>query len=114
MIRKNGTYTFYVVQHLQKDGKWVNSNFDFFCSSPNFKVGTEPYRIFIAIGEPYRSFTAIGECWKEIGEYGCYNLSTGLSFLKQISQAWPNYKFQLVKVKIKQETTIIEVRHGKS
>jgi hypothetical protein len=100
MIDKNGTFTFYKIQHLQKDGKWVYSNFDYFCNG-------------LKLNEPYRSFTAIGKCWQEIGEQGCYNLSTGLLFLEQISQAWSNYQFRLVKIRITQKTTVEVKSHGK-
>lgn len=96
MIRKDGTYIFYKVQHLQKD-RWVYSNFDVFCKDLNFK------------DDPYRSFTAIGECWQEIGEYGCYDFSISLLFLKQISKAWPAFQFRLVKVQITQKTEEKEV-----
>lgn len=95
MLRKDGTYTLYRIQHLLKIGEWAYSNFDFFCKGPDFSVRLEPYR----------SFTAVGECWQEIGEYGSYALSTSLSFLKQISQAWPDYQFRLVKIEITQKTT---------
>lgn len=100
MIRKDGTYTFYRIQHLQKDGKWVYSNFDYFCNGLKFD-------------EPYRSFTAIGKCWQEIGEQGCYDLSTGLSFLKQISQNWTDHQFRLVKIQITQKTTVEVKPHDK-
>ena len=104
MLRKDGTYSFYKIQHLQKDGKWVYSNLDLFCNGLDFKVGTKPYR----------DFTAVGKCWQEIGEKGCYDLSTSLSFLKQISQFWPNFQFRLVKVQIAQKTTSEEILHEES
>lgn len=97
MLRKDGTYTFYRIQHFQKgekDEKWVYSDLGFFCKNFDFKV------------DPYRSFTAIGECWQEIGEYGCYDLSNSLQFLKQISESCPNSQFRLVKIHITQATNV--------
>ena len=99
MISKDGNYTFYKIQHLQKDGKdgkWVYSNFDSFCEGWDYTV------------EPYRSFTSIAECWQEIGEHGCYDLSISLSLLKQIAEAYPKRQFRLVKIHITQKTTRVE------
>jgi len=97
MIRKDGTYTFYKIQHLQKDG-WVYSNFDVFCKNLDFR------------DDPYRSFTAVGECWQETGEQACYDIFTSLLFLKQISELWPNFQFRLVKVQVMQKTKKVKIQ----
>jgi len=94
MIRKDGIYTFYKIQHFQSDGKWVYSDLGVICSSLDSRI------------EPYQSFTSVGKCWQETGEHGCYGLATGLLFLKQISRLYPDFKFQLVRAQINQTTTV--------
>ena len=97
MLRKDGIYTFYKIQHFQSDGEWVYSDLGVICSRLDSRI------------EPYQSFTSMGKCWQETGEHGCYGLATGLLFLKQISRLKPDFKFQLVKVQINQ-TTAVEAR----
>ena len=94
MLRKDGIYTFYKIQHFQSDGEWVYSDLGVICSSLDSRI------------EPYQSFTSVGKCWQETGEHGCYGLATGLLFLKQISRLYPDFKFQLVKAQINQTTTV--------
>ena len=95
MIRNDGTYTIYQIQHQQSDKKWVFTNLD---------TLEKPFSREDIFSEPWRSFTACGECWQETGEHGCYDLKTSILFLLNIIERSPKKKFRLVKVSITQKT----------
>jgi len=95
MIRNDGTYTIYKIQHQESDEKWVFTNLDAIGGSPSHEE---------TFSEPWKSFTACGECWQETGEFGCYDIQTGLLVLLNVIQRSPKRKFRLVKVSITQKT----------
>ena len=83
MIKKDGQYLFYKIQHLQDNGKWVFSSLD-------------------AFGTPHKAFSASGKCWQEIGEHGTYYMSIAIKAREKISKENPEYKFRIVEVAIRQ------------
>jgi len=95
MIRNDGTYTIYKIQHQQSDKKWVFTNLDALEGSLSQEE---------TFSEPWKSFTACGECWQETGEHGCYDLKTAFLVLLNVIQLSPKRKFRIVKVYITQKT----------
>lgn len=101
MLRNDGTYTIYKIQHQQSDKKWVFTNFDNI-----FEIKLSHKETF---SEPWRSFTACGKCWQETGEHGCYDSKTAILALVIITEHSPKRKFRLVKVDITQKTEWLEM-----
>jgi len=95
MLRNDGTYTIYEIQHQQNDKKWVFTNLD---------TLEKPRSHEETFSEPWRSFTACGECWQETGEFGCYDMKTAILFLLNVIEHCPKRKFRLVKINITQKT----------
>lgn len=95
MLRDDGTYTIYKIQHQQSDEKWVFTNLDTIGGSPSHEE---------TFSEPWLSFTACGKCWQETGEYGCYDLKTAILVLLKVLECSPKKKFRLAKVYITQKT----------
>lgn len=102
MLRKDGTFTFYKIQHQQTDGEWVYSIY----GTPDTNSKAKPCP---------DTFTASGRCWQETGEHGVYDKRNALVGLKNaranVRKAVSNgnlpkpYKLRLVKVTVKQTTT---------
>lgn len=84
MLRTDGSYTFYHIQHKGADG-WGYSNLDHF-------------------GHP-DGFNASGACWQKIGENATFDFSQAKAGLKWISKKHPKYKFRLMAVDIIQRRT---------
>jgi hypothetical protein len=87
MIRSDGVFGTYMVQHRQDDGKWVASNFDFFGSPPGF--------------------TASCDCWQVTGIRGTYYKVVARKGLDWIRRKHPGRKFRLVYVVVSRLTTVI-------
>lgn len=83
MIRKDGQFLFYMIQHLQDDEKWVFSSFD-------------------AFGTPHKAFSASGRCWQETGENGTYYLPIAVRARAKMSKENREHKFRIVEVVIQQ------------
>lgn len=60
MLRNDGSYHFYKIQHQQKDGEWVYSIY-----------GTPEIDKESGLGD---KFTASGYCWQQTGEHGVYDI----------------------------------------
>lgn len=98
MVRYDGTYTIYKIQHQQiSDGRWVYSIWG--QPKTNSKAGDH--------------FTASGNCWQQTGEHGVYDIRNGRVGLKraikemqadQKKDKRPFLKMRLVKVEITQKT----------
>lgn len=101
MLRTDGTFIIYRIQHKGKSGvnrdRWHYSSFDAF--------GTPP------------GFSASDTCWQQTGIYGTFSRNVALKGLAWIRKAkrydWRDYtqvsnadtKFRLVMVQISQRTT---------
>jgi hypothetical protein len=99
LLRTDGTYTIYRIQHKGRDGKWHGTSFDYF--------GTPP------------SFSAVNRCWQKTGVHGALSRSEAMLGLRWIRKHnrydWSSgqmrrntdTKFRLVMVEISQKTTPI-------
>jgi len=97
MIRTDGSYCIYTIQHdYHKDGKWVMSNLDTF--------GVPPYPAWKRTMPFPDCFNAVGRCWQETGIRGVYGIDVAIEGLKWIREKNPNMLFRLAVVYIKQDT----------
>ena len=87
LLRNDGKYVIYIIQHKQKDCRWVQSSFD-------------------AFGTPDIAFSASGDCWQQTGVHGTFNLSIAEHALAMIRMKHMITQFRLAKVEITQETTV--------
>ena len=107
MLRNDGRYTIFKVQHwikpgfMYKEGKWAESDLDQFLKGVNW--WDDPVRRKELL-EPYKSFSACGDCWQQTGEHGTYDSDTAVEMLKLLSKHNPDTKFRVIKVEIRQQT----------
>ncbi len=92
MIRNDGLYTIYRIQHQEKKPKkWVFSSLDSFGAPPGFD--------------------ACGDCWQETGEHGVFTIKEarkGLNWIrKENKKERPEIQFRLVQVIISQKTIVV-------
>jgi hypothetical protein len=86
MIRKDGTYTIYRLEHEQKDGKWTSSSLDHFGYPPGFDAG--------------------GECWQTTGITGVLNYEEAVAGLHYLCDKHRGQAFRIAVVKITQVTHV--------
>jgi hypothetical protein len=87
VIRTDGAYVFYRIQHLDASG-WQHSNLDYF-------------------GYP-RGFSASGKCWQKLGEDATFELPFAKLGIKFLRRKHPKEKFRLIEVAITQITRPVE------
>lgn len=101
MIRTDGTYKFYKIQHQWK-GEWIFSAYPYDQPETNSKTD---------------KFTASGKCWQITGEYGVFNIENARVGLKNIFKKTANFNknkltektpFRIVRVEIAQKTTPVK------
>ena len=91
MIRTDGSYIFYVIEHHTDNDRWEKSNFDHF-------------------GYP-KGFEAHNECWQRIGIIGTFDMKIARYGLFWMADRHPGIRFRLSRIEITQMTTpIIEQR----
>jgi len=104
MIRNDGEYTIYIIQHKYKDPKdenWYNSG----SCDAFIKVETRKQWDKIVYNEPFRSIHASGDCWQETGIQGTYDFDKAQQVMIQVAQWNPGREFRVAQLNIKQETT---------
>ncbi len=87
MLRRDGEYEIYRIQHGTLNGGWVDSNLDHF-------------------GEP-KGFSADGACWQRTGVIGTFSVGEARDGLAWIREKNPHVQFRLVLVKVGQKTTVL-------
>ncbi len=88
MIRNDGTFRIYCIQHEQlHNGAWLHSSVDYF-------------------GCP-EGFNASGKCWQRTGVHGVFNLKQARLGLAWIQARWPGRSFRLVRITITQTTEVV-------
>jgi hypothetical protein len=103
MIRKDGKYFIYIIQHQRDvDKRWVNSS-DCNRWIPGKLTRKKFETIFFT--EPWRTITACGKCWQETGVHGSYIKNKALRILEKVSKWNPGIKFRVCKLEIEQRTT---------
>ena len=88
MLRNNGEYLIYYIQHEQDDGKWVGSNLDVFGYPPGF--------------------CSTDECWQKTNIHGTFNAKVAYDGLKSLRSKHPKTNFRLVIVSISQSMTVVD------
>jgi len=95
MLRTNGAFTFFVIQHYQPPspdgsiaGKWMDSNLDHFGHPPGF--------------------TASSPCWQKLGVHGCFESEEAMAGILTMKSNWPNHKFRIARYDVIQQCTTIE------
>jgi hypothetical protein len=85
MLRKDGKYQVFMIQHQQPKGNWCFSSFDYF-------------------GTPNRGFSASGACWQETGIRGTFDDIEARDGLAWIREKHAEHKFRVVRLIITQKT----------
>lgn len=94
MVRNDGKYTIYILQHLTRDGKeWNNSGDGSQFVKGNFRK------------QPLYDFCACGECWQQTGVHGTYDLEIAHRLLLLAGTQHPTRSFRICEVQICQTTT---------
>jgi len=104
MLRKDGKYTFYKIQHQwSPTSEWVYSSYVDYAKTNS---------------ETCDSFTASGNCWQLIGEHGVFdirNARTGLKHAKEavvrdfVANKLPRViELRLVRITVTQTTEFVE------
>lgn len=89
MIRVDGNFTIYKIQHWSA-GKWVSSSLDHF-GTPHILCAS-------------KGFSACGDCWQQTGVHGTFDLHAASEGLAWMTQEWPDHWFRIAKVTISQLT----------
>lgn len=82
MLRKDGVYLFYMIQHSQDGIDWTYSSLDYF-------------------GHP-KGFTASDKCWQQTGMHGTFDRQEAIDGCCWISERHPKVKFRVVVVAMSQ------------
>ena len=100
MLRSDGDFTIYVIQHLSRPGgnpfreiTWVNSNLDYF-------VTNVPSDERNAIAP----FMAVGECWQKTGIHGTFNQNEALNAVVALATNNPDYNFRVAELQLSMRT----------
>lgn len=93
MLRTDGCYKIYRIQHKQEDGKWVYSSFDHFGYPGDWRSK--------------EGFSACGNCWQETGVEGTYNRELAIKGAKELA-AKHKMNFRVVWVVLSQQTIVVE------
>ena len=104
MLRKDGIFKFFKIQHQWRvGGDWNFSTYGEYAETNSRKD----------------TFTASGKCWQETGEHGVYNIRNAKAGLKYTrKKALEDFKkgklsrklkFRIVRVEITQKTTLVIV-----
>jgi hypothetical protein len=98
MLRQDGSFEIYILEHQTKDGKeWHGSgDGEHFCNNK----GT--FR-----DEPRRSFNALGRCWQVTGVHGCFEKKMAMKMVMLVACENPDRKFRIKRVTIHQESDIV-------
>jgi hypothetical protein len=89
MVRTDGKYQIYRIQHRQTDGEWKYSSFDHF-------------------GTP-AGMGASDACWQETGVLGTYDAETARKGLLWLRKRHPGATFRMVMVQIMQMTWPVDI-----
>lgn len=102
MLRNDGKYEIYMIQHLAEVGafghtksEWHFSNFDHFGTPVCTGVCAD------------KGFSASGDCWQETGIHGTFDMEIGLQGLRWIADKHRGIKFRLVKLTLTRQTETI-------
>jgi hypothetical protein len=98
MLRNDGSFEIYILEHKTKDGKEWHGSGDgaYFCKGK-----------CTFTDEPCRSFTAGGRCWQVTGVHGTFEKKIALKMLMLVACESPKRKFRIKRVTIHQKSDIV-------
>ncbi len=96
MLRRDGNYKFYCIQHLwerREESKWAFSGYVEWAEQ--------------AIGDwkGASAFSACGEVWQSIGVHGTHDQSYALALCSWLSHNKPEHRFRVVLCQVTQKVT---------
>lgn len=104
MLRDDGDFVIYVVQHQYRgEGPWAHSGDagNFAANIPAALRYTEHPTKFLS---PWRDFGACGECWQSTGVCGAFDPGIGMAYVGQLTQFNPQHRFRLLQVNTSQHS----------
>lgn len=102
MLRNDGNYVIYIIQHLSGKNGWIKSSLDYF--AVNIPVRLRWNKMETEILQPYRSFSACGSCWQMTGIEGSLCKKTAIRFMNQLRKYNPHTKFRVACIRMSQFT----------
>lgn len=111
MVRNDGTYEIYRIQHkYKKRGSWTYSGVTDGSFAANVPV---KYR-YISVQDhkmtpAFCAFSACGDVWQRTGIHGSFNRGDALKVLKLLAEYNHEHKFRVVKVTVSQKTEQVAV-----
>lgn len=109
MLRTDGKFEIYLIQHQQSDGKWVGSNLDRFGTPYVHGLSIDPRtpdaRIFSRY--TYNGFSANGCCWQQTGVHGTFDKAAALEALQWMTEKHKGYRFRIVCRMFEQTTNVV-------
>lgn len=102
MMRNDGLWTFFQIQHLQTDGAWMQSSFDYF-GTPPFNDGDV---------DRHLKFSASGDCWQQTGQHGTYDQEYAEMCLRAMQKKHTETTFRLVLQVVSQKTLALPLDLG--
>lgn len=103
MIRNDGDYKIYMIQHrYEKKGRWAGTGDVLFANVPaKFRFASiHP----LAHRSPFVQFAASGECWQQTGTHGTFDREVAIKMLELVAKYNPEHSFRVVLVRISQKT----------
>lgn len=109
MLRNDGFYTIYILQHRYNQlGKWTQSGSGFNMNVPTeLRFSKKASTGWGGSREPFASFTACGKCWQETGVQGTYDVDIAQKLLSIVAEYNPGHAFRIAQVTISQQTNTI-------
>jgi len=111
MLRQDGEYIIFIIQHKYKDKKvegWSNSG-DCGQFFPNGPFTEKEWR---TKHKEIDYFNASGDCWQDTGVHGTYDLNEAFQLLVKVIQWAPEHRFRIARIEIKQKTEQVAEAKG--
>lgn len=102
MLRNDGKYTIYTIQHQDKKGEWHSSNIDSFEPKEGRWSSDGSKEL-----PPWRHFGANGECWQQTGVHGTFEVDDARQLLCLLRKHNKNQQFRVVAVDIWQDSRVV-------
>ena len=98
MLRTDGLYGIYKIQHFQRGtDRFVGSSFDYF-GDACWKTGKH-----VAMADK-SCMCSNGRCWQITGVHGTFRAASARWILRWLRLKHPTYEFRIVKVTVSQKT----------
>lgn len=108
MLRTDGDYTIYVLQHLyESKGEWAQSGdaSGFLANIPaKDRHLTSDAGQYAGSKYPFNHFTASNDVWQKTGIMGTFSKKAAEDFMVEVAKANPKHTFRVAKITISQTT----------